>query len=318
MTSQSPCQKVTLRRVLVGTGVAFILFIFYVSFTNKCDMGTNLKDMMVFTTRTLTKHRIAYWLDYGSLLGAVRDHGIIPWEFDVDIGIQEEECDEVLRLRPAFKEGGYLVYGRGEHIPQKAKWGYNGYIRTPCVRVYDPDSDYYVDVYWYKRLTPQEVANITAGGPSPIPKGAKLSPPDGMPRFIYPPSDWDPLDTRDGNSLLCNDEGFTGEYPGGCRKETTMFPLRTINLFGQDMTVPNDSDEVCKLMYGPGWRTPLPKGYKALVCAWVPTRGLLLFFLLLFTPLAAFALWRRASLRGRAKYEGLSLVGEFRHMYRRV
>ena len=38
---------------------------------------------MLYTTAALSDHGVNYWLDYGSLLGAWRDHGIVPWEFDV-------------------------------------------------------------------------------------------------------------------------------------------------------------------------------------------------------------------------------------------
>jgi len=31
------------------------------------------------------KHNVAYWIDYGTLLGAIRDKDIIPWDHDADI-----------------------------------------------------------------------------------------------------------------------------------------------------------------------------------------------------------------------------------------
>ena len=43
------------------------------------------------------KNKITYWLDTGSLLGAVREKKFIDWDYDLDFGVWSKDINKILK-----------------------------------------------------------------------------------------------------------------------------------------------------------------------------------------------------------------------------
>ncbi|MDL2297067.1 LicD family protein [Bacteroidales bacterium OttesenSCG-928-B11] len=58
-------------------------------------------EILIEVDRICKKHNIPYWLDSGTLLGAVRHGGFIPWDDDLDITVMRKDYK---RLRKVLQE----------------------------------------------------------------------------------------------------------------------------------------------------------------------------------------------------------------------
>jgi len=60
--------------------------------------------------RVCEKNNVPYQLEYGSLLGFVRDDGQIPWDYDVDIIVPYEQKENLIAALKKDLNAGYYLY----------------------------------------------------------------------------------------------------------------------------------------------------------------------------------------------------------------
>ena len=68
--------------------------------------------------RICKKYNITYYADWGTLLGAVRHHGYVPWDDDIDLAFKRKDFFKLIEMLPDELPESYHVssfYTPGEH-----------------------------------------------------------------------------------------------------------------------------------------------------------------------------------------------------------
>lgn len=76
--------------------------------TPQCCVG-HVTQIFADLAEAFRKEKVTWWIDYGSILGAVRNGGQIPHDKDGDAGVLEEEKETVMRAIDRLEKQGYFV-----------------------------------------------------------------------------------------------------------------------------------------------------------------------------------------------------------------
>jgi lipopolysaccharide cholinephosphotransferase len=82
------------------------------------EQEKNLIDLLKTAKEILDRHNIEFWLEGGTLLGAIRDEKFIPWENDIDLGMWANNISNKKRilLSKDFYNRGFKVLIYKEYI----------------------------------------------------------------------------------------------------------------------------------------------------------------------------------------------------------
>ena len=86
---------------------------------NKLEKG-KLIDALKFFISICEENKLTYYLAAGSALGAIRHHGIIPWDDDIDIYMPRLDYEKFLSLKKSYVNEKYQVVtleDKGYYLP---------------------------------------------------------------------------------------------------------------------------------------------------------------------------------------------------------
>jgi phosphorylcholine metabolism protein LicD len=93
--------------------IILILCIFLFSSNKESFVNQDLKEIhskikygLNIIDKLFTKHNIYYSIAYGTLLGAVRHHDIIPWDDDADLNVLRKDYYKIIALKDEFEKYG--------------------------------------------------------------------------------------------------------------------------------------------------------------------------------------------------------------------
>lgn len=66
-------------------------------------------DILLEVDKICRKHDLIYWIDYGTLLGAVRHKGYIPWDDDIDIAMPSADYHKFMEIADKELPEGFFL-----------------------------------------------------------------------------------------------------------------------------------------------------------------------------------------------------------------
>jgi hypothetical protein len=187
--------------------------------------------------KSFNKHGYIGWLDFGSLLGLIRDGKMISWDKDIDISFIGTQEDALEVLRVCYSELGYDHLGK-HHLRNKDSEFYSSkHITT--IKIHSARNDYVFVCHDSRKYFWGEQKPEIRSYPW---------------IDIYPVKKEDNYITYGHHTLDL--WGFDSEF---------LEPLLEGYFMGNNFLIPNQSEKVLESHYTDSWRIPIKISSKRLL-----------------------------------------------------
>ena len=149
--------------ILLGSTIVLILtflvcmIVFHSIYPPLEKIHADILKLFPVLERICKDHNLSYWIEAGTLLGAVRNQSIIPWDDDADIGMLEADCQRLLDIDLSSYGVELQVHSNTEDgNPALLQFSFPGQNHLAWIDIFPRrlEGDYYVLVGWPKEKWP--------------------------------------------------------------------------------------------------------------------------------------------------------------------
>jgi lipopolysaccharide cholinephosphotransferase len=224
-------------------------------------------EILKVVSNFLRSKRVTYWLTDGTLLGIIRNHGLIENDDDVDLGIQDVDEFIVEELANVLGRYGYVLGDRHEH--QNYFQFNDGHNRSIDIGVYKVNGGY---ISTHHMLPPKEFLKkilffLLQGFKRETSYASFWYIPKGITRLRkFFNSYLVNFLASIGNTIFC----FCPTYKARLLKKIArwygysynlmdVLPTEEIVFDGAVLAVPRNAEAFLEMTYGSSWRVPISK-----------------------------------------------------------
>lgn len=224
--------------------------------------------ILVEVDKICQRHNIRYWLSSGTLIGAVRHGGFIPWDDDLDIEMMRSDYERLLEILPHELPEDLALQA---HSTDPNYCYHYAKVRDRCSYIEEkPNYDrffkhrgIYIDIFPLEKqhMWTHKLSELSFGHAYKLMRTYKGSHEECMKRvkrlyawnvrFIYPLLRL--VNRITGAKTITSGLGIPFHNP---RYEEDIFPLTTIMFENRPFMAPHDSDRMLQNIYGDYMKLP--------------------------------------------------------------
>ena len=216
----------------------------------------NVKLLEIFDS-ICKENNLQYWIDFGTLLGAVRHKGFIPWDDDIDLGMARDDYEKLIELfSNGFPQNPDLVL----------EFENNGKNKCFVKISHKKSENLFLDIFpydfYHSKLTENEKLELSeriVQERKPKPFGTDVS--ISTMRNYFKKITNEKILENGTVDITKEPALFMGiDFPHNWKNKVydweNIFPLKSINFEDKKFYAPNNSEKVLESIYGDYMRIP--------------------------------------------------------------